>query len=73
MHEEPEIETLNRKLQSMHSEMKYYLDYMHVKAYQDALTGVGNTAAYQEKQQVIDERIKAVMYGQIDQDEIPNQ
>ena len=56
---EDEIETLNRKLQSMHSEMKHYLDYMHVKAYQDALTGVGNTAAYQEKQQVIDERIKA--------------
>lgn len=56
---EDEIETLNQKLQSMHSEMKHYLDYMHVKAYQDALTGVGNTAAYQEKQQVIDERIKA--------------
>jgi diguanylate cyclase (GGDEF)-like protein len=56
---EDEIETLNRKLQSMHSEMKHYLDYMHVKAYQDALTGVGNTTAYQEKQQDIDERISA--------------
>ena len=56
---EDEIETLNRKLQSMHSEMKHYLDYMHVKAYQDALTGVGNTAAYQEKQQKIDGRIGA--------------
>lgn len=54
-----EIETLNRKLQSMHSEMKHYLDYMHVKAYQDALTGVGNTTAYQEKQQEIGERISA--------------
>lgn len=56
---EDEIETLNRKLQSMHSEMKHYLDYMHVKAYQDALTGVGNTAAYQEKQQKIDGQIGA--------------
>ena len=49
-----EITALSEKIRSMEDTMKRYLDYVHLRAYTDALTGVGNTAAYLERASVLD-------------------
>lgn len=43
-----ELEVLGDKIRAMHGEMRLYLDYLHTQAYTDALTKVGNSAAYHE-------------------------
>jgi diguanylate cyclase (GGDEF)-like protein len=49
-----EINTLGNRLHAMHTEMEAYLDYMHAQVNTDALTRVGNTTAYLERQKNID-------------------
>ena len=43
-----ELELLSARLQSIQGDLKNYLDYLHVRAYTDGLTGVGNSTAYHE-------------------------
>ena len=50
-----EISALSSKIRSMEGTMKRYLDYVHVQASTDGLTGVGNTAAYLERAHGIEE------------------
>lgn len=54
-----EMEDLGRKIRSMQGEMARYLDYVHMQAYTDALTKVGNTTAYMELQKQLEELIRA--------------
>lgn len=49
-----EIAALSEKIRSMEDTMKRYLDYVRIRAYTDALTGVGNTAAYLEHAGTLD-------------------
>ena len=53
----PEIDELGRKMHEMHTEFLKYLDYVHGKAYTDALTHIGNTTAYIETYKRLDEKI----------------
>jgi diguanylate cyclase (GGDEF)-like protein len=53
-----ELEELGEKIRSMQREMRRYLDYVRAQAYTDALTGVGNTAAYLALQRVLEEGIE---------------
>ena len=46
---EDEMEALGAKIESMQHELERYLRYVHVKAYTDSLTGVGNTNRYQDE------------------------
>lgn len=54
-----ELEELGTKIQSMQEEMHRYLAYVHAQAYTDALTRVGNTTAYMELRQQLEEHIAA--------------
>lgn len=53
-----EIKTLSLRIHSMHEEMERYLEYMHAQVNTDALTGVGNTAAYKERKELLEEAIR---------------
>ena len=44
-----EIEALGGKITSMQHELERYLQYVHVQAFTDMLTGVGNSNAYQDE------------------------
>ena len=44
-----DIEALSGRIRSMHTDIKAYIDHVHKKALTDALTSVGNTAAYMER------------------------
>ena len=55
---EDEIEALRGKIHVMHWEMKRYLDFVHAKAYTDALTGVKNSSAYLEETNKLNEKIR---------------
>lgn len=44
-----ELERLGTKIQVMQDDMRLYLDYLQAQAYTDALTKVGNSAAYHEE------------------------
>ena len=52
-----EIDELGRKIHSMHGEISEYLDYVHKKAYTDALTHVGNSTAYLERHKELNQKI----------------
>ena len=52
-----EIEVLSGQIRSLHAELKQHLNYVHSMAYTDALTNVGNTTAYLEKQSGISKSI----------------
>ncbi len=52
-----EIEALGGKIASMRHELERYLRYIHVQAFTDMLTGVGNSNAYQDELKRINEQI----------------
>lgn len=52
-----ELEILSNKIRTMQTEMGIYLDYLHAQAYTDALTKVGNSAAYHELVNELNEQI----------------
>lgn len=52
-----ELRTLSCKIHSMHKEMERYLNYMHAQVNTDALTRVGNTTAYMERQKELEAKI----------------
>ena len=52
-----EIKSLGNKIHAMHEEMEQYLDYMHSQVNTDALTRVGNTTAYLERQKALDAKV----------------
>ena len=52
-----EIEALGGKITSMQHELERYLRYIHVQAFTDMLTGVGNSNAYQDELKRINEQI----------------
>ena len=52
-----EIEALGGKITSMRHELERYLRYIHVQAFTDMLTGVGNSNAYQDELKRINEQI----------------
>ena len=52
-----DIEALSGRIRSMHTDIKAYIDHVHEKALTDALTGVGNTAAYMERTEKLDAAI----------------
>lgn len=52
-----EIEALGGKITSMRHELERYLQYVHVQAFTDMLTGVGNSNAYQDELKRINEQI----------------
>ncbi len=52
-----ELEKLGYKIRNMRTEMGLYLEYLRTQAYTDALTKVGNTAAYHEAVRNIDQQI----------------
>ena len=53
-----EILALANKITAMHKEMEQYLEYMHAQVNTDALTRVGNTTAYLERQKLIESAIR---------------
>ena len=53
-----EIEALGGKIASMQHELERYLQYVHVQAFTDMLTGVGNSNAYQDELKRINEQIE---------------
>ena len=53
-----EIEALGGKIASMQHELERYLRYIHVQAFTDMLTGVGNSNAYQDELKRINEQIE---------------
>jgi diguanylate cyclase (GGDEF)-like protein len=53
-----ELEILTNKMHELQDDMGQYLDYMHNRAFTDALTMVSNASAYHEKVDALDERIK---------------
>ena len=55
--DQDEIAQLSRKIRSMHSEMKRYLDYAQRRAVTDALTNVSNTTAYTGLQERLESEI----------------
>ena len=52
-----EIEEIGTKIHFMHSELKRYIEYTHIKANTDALTSVRNSAAYFERQLSLTQKI----------------
>ena len=52
-----EIGALSDRIRTMEQTVKRYLDYAHAQANTDALTGVGNTSAYQERVRTLERRI----------------
>ena len=54
-----EIEELGIRMKALHEELKKSLDYTRSMAYTDALTGVGNSAAYLELQAGLAEEIQS--------------
>lgn len=52
-----ELEALSGKIRSMHTDIKAYIDFVHEKALTDALTNIGNTAAYMERVAGLEEAI----------------
>lgn len=52
-----EIKTLGNRIHSMHEELEQYLEYMRAQVNTDGLTGVGNTAAYNERKKELDSEI----------------
>ena len=52
-----DIEALSGRIRSMHTDIKAYIDHVHEKALTDALTGVGNTAAYMERTEKLEPAI----------------
>lgn len=52
-----ELRTLSCRIHSMHKEMERYLVYMHAQVNTDALTRVGNTTAYMERQKELEAKI----------------
>jgi diguanylate cyclase (GGDEF)-like protein len=56
-----EIEALSARIRDMHTDIKAYIDYVHEKALTDALTDIGNTTAYMEK---VNELNDAISEGQ---------
>ena len=55
--ESDEIEAISSKMQAMHGQMKQYIEYARTKAFIDGLTGVGNSLAYVEMQERINQQI----------------
>ena len=54
-----EIGVLSDKIRSMETAIQAYLDYMHAQANTDALTGVGNTTAYQGRIRALEDQLRA--------------
>ena len=52
-----DIEALSGRIRSLHTDIKAYIDHVHEKALTDALTNVGNTAAYMERTEKLDSDI----------------
>ena len=52
------IEALDRKVSSMRSELRKYIEHVHAQAYTDTMTGVGNKTAYMETVDALNKRIK---------------
>lgn len=53
-----ELDVLSDKMRSMQTDLGQYLDYLHGQAFTDALTALGNAAAYRDRTEDIDLRIK---------------
>ena len=53
-----EIRTLGNKIRAMHQTMEQYFNYMYTQVNTDALTRVGNTAAYQERRKELEHKIE---------------
>lgn len=53
-----EIEEMRQKMNNMHKEIRQYLNYVEKKAFNDALTHVGNTTAFIELLNALDKEIK---------------
>ncbi len=52
-----EMGDLARSIREMSREMQEYVNYIHEQAYQDAMTGVGNKAAYMDCMKLLDRKI----------------
>ena len=57
------IGMLSDKIRAVEGNVKRYLDYAHRQASTDALTGVGNTTAYQSRITALDERAGDAAYA----------
>ena len=53
-----ELEVLGEKIQTMQRDMTVYLDYLQKQAYTDSLTRVGNSTAYHELAQKLEDKIQ---------------
>ena len=53
-----ELEVLGNKIHTMREEMSIYLDYLHMQAYTDALTRIGNSTAYHDTVRELNEMIE---------------
>ena len=51
------IEKLTYEVQMIKEDLRQYIDYVHIKAYTDGMTGVGNKTAYLELVHAINDRI----------------
>lgn len=56
-----EIGTLAKSINMMATEIREYFRYMHSQAYTDAMTGVGNKAAYMDEINMLDRKIEEGM------------
>lgn len=56
-HSDDEIGRLADSIRKMASELREYISYIHTQAYTDAMTGVGNKAAYLDIVKVLDRKI----------------
>lgn len=52
-----ELLILSRRIHDMHKEMERYLDYMRAQVNTDALTRIGNSSAYLERQKALEAKI----------------
>ncbi len=60
-HSKNELGDLARSIRSMAVELQEYFSYIHAQAYVDAMTGVGNKAAYMDLIQLLERKISENM------------
>ncbi len=56
-HSDDEIGKLAESIRKMAGELQEYISYIHAQAYTDAMTGVGNKAAYMDRIKLLDRKI----------------
>ncbi len=56
-HAEDEIGKLADSIRKMSRELQEYIGFIHAQAYTDAMTGIGNKAAYMDQMQLLDRKI----------------